>query len=92
MEFCVPGIMKIGDIEDVVAMIEPRALLISATDDDKWSCGARAIYDYAKPSFKRGSLDLKIWPGKHVFTKEMREAAYSILDTKLRQTNSTRHN
>jgi dienelactone hydrolase len=84
MEFCVQGIMQTGDIEDVVTMIEPRALLISATDNDKWSRGARAIYDYAKPSFKKGSLDLKIWPGKHVFTKEMRNAAYAFLDTNLR--------
>jgi len=80
MEFCVPAIMQNGDIEDVVKMIEPASLLISATDDDKWSRGAQEIYDYAKPAFKEGELKLKIWPGKHTFTLEMRKEAYEFLE------------
>lgn len=84
MEFCVPGIMQAGDVEDVVKMIEPASLLISATDDDKWSRGAQEIYDYATPSFTTGKLALKIWPGKHIFSKEMREEAYQFLDSELK--------
>jgi dienelactone hydrolase len=82
-EFCVPGIMEHGDIEDVVRLVEPSALLISATEDDVWSRGARNIYNYAQPSFTAGSLDIKMWPGKHVFTKVMREFAYDFLDRHL---------
>ncbi|MDP2873419.1 MAG: dienelactone hydrolase family protein [Bacillota bacterium] len=85
MEFCVPNIMQSGDIEDVVKMVEPTSIYISATDDDKWSKGAQKIYDYAKSAFADGELKLKIWPGKHIFTKEMREEAYSFLDKYLKE-------
>jgi len=79
-EFCVPGILEQGDIEDIVKLISPRALYISATDDDKWSQGAQAIYDYAVGEFPLGHLKLKIWQGKHIFNASMREAAYTFLD------------
>jgi hypothetical protein len=84
MEFCVPNIMSIGDIEDVVRMVAPTPLFISATDNDKWSRGAQEIYEYAKSSFPDRSLQLKILPGGHIFTKEMREEAYAFLDRYLK--------
>lgn len=84
MEFCVPTIMQYGDIEDVVTMAAPTPLYISATDDDKWSKGAQKIYDYARSAFGSSELRLKIWPGKHIFTKEMREEAYLFLDQYLK--------
>ncbi len=80
MEFCVPNILKHGDIEDVVRLVAPTPLYISATDDDKYSKNAQYIYDYAQSAFVGSELELKIWPGKHVFTKEMREEAYKFLD------------
>ena len=83
MEFCVPGIMKSGDIGDIVKMVSPTPLYISATDDDKWSKGAQKIFDYAKSEFLKNKLKLKIWPGKHIFTEEMRNEAYSFLDKNL---------
>lgn len=83
MEFCIPGIMQLGDVEDIIKMIEPSSLLISATTDDKWSRGAQKVFDYASPAFKEGELSIKIWPGKHVFTKEMRVKAYSFLNKHL---------
>lgn len=83
MTFCVPGIMQLGDIEDIVKMIEPANLLISATNDDKWSRRAENMFNYARPAFKEGNLGIKIWPGKHVFTQEMRDYAYSFLDKHL---------
>lgn len=85
MEFCVPHIMQHGDIEDIVKLVAPTPLYISATNDDKWSKGAQEIYDYAKAAFADEDLKLKIWPGKHVFTKEMREEAYSFLDKYLKK-------
>lgn len=86
MEFCVPDIMNLYDIEDVVHLIEPASLYISATDDDKWSRGAKELYESAKPTFKKGELEFKLWSGKHVFTKEMREKAYTFLDKHLKIT------
>ncbi len=79
-EFSVPGILEKGDIEDIVKLISPRALYISAAEDDKYSRGAQAIYDYAVKAFQPHSLKLKVWPGAHVFTPEMREAAYEFID------------
>ena len=72
-----------GDIEDVVTMVAPTPLYISATDDDTWSKGAQAIYDYAKAAFAHSELKLKIWPGQHVFTQVMRAEAYAFLDKHL---------
>lgn len=82
-EFCVPGIMVMGDIEDIVRLIAPRALLISATTNDKYSQGAQAIHDYASDAFPKGKIECRIWPGKHIFTANMREAAYQFLDVHL---------
>lgn len=82
-EFCIPGIMDVGDIEDVVKLVEPASLLISATEDDVWSRGARDIYEYAASAFKTGHLECKVWPGKRVFTAEMRQYAYQFLDKHL---------
>ncbi|HMS25281.1 MAG TPA: dienelactone hydrolase family protein [Acidimicrobiia bacterium] len=82
-EFCVPNFINHGDIEDIVRLIEPAAIYISATDDDKWSRGAQGIFDYAQSAFKQGKINLKIWPGKHMFTKEMRASAYDFLEEHL---------
>ena len=83
MEVCVPGIMQWGDIEDVVKLVEPSSLLISAAESDKWSRGAQKIFDSARPSFIQGTLELKIYEGGHSFTAEMREAAYRFLEREL---------
>jgi dienelactone hydrolase len=79
MEFCVPNIMSVGDIEDVVALVAPTPLYLSVTDRDKWSRGAQHLFDSAKQFFPTENLKLKIWPGGHVFTKAMREEAYQFL-------------
>jgi len=83
MEFCVPGVMQIGDIEDLVALIAPTPLYISATEQDTWSRGAQHIFDSAAAAFPPGTLKLRIWPGSHVFTQAMREEAYRFLDRHL---------
>ncbi len=83
MEFCVPDIMRIGDIEDIVSLVAPIPLYISAADQDKWSRGAQHIFDYAVSAFPPGNLKLKIWPGEHVFNAAMRDEAYQFLDRHL---------
>ncbi len=84
MEFCVPNIMALGDIEDFICLIEPRALMISATTNDVWSRGAQHMFNHASRHFKSGQLVLKLYEGPHVFTPEMREKAYLFLDQYLR--------
>jgi dienelactone hydrolase len=83
MEFCLPGVLQLGDVEDVVRLVAPRALLIQATSDDRWSRGAEAMFAYARASFPEGKLVLRYLPGEHVFTNEMRQAAYRFLDQHL---------
>lgn len=85
MEFCIPDILKYGDIEDIVKLASSTNLYISATDNDKYSKSAQQIYDYAKSSFKNRELKLKIWSGEHIFTKPMRDEAYSFFDKYLKQ-------
>lgn len=83
MEFCIPGIMEKHDVKDVVNLIRDCSLLISATDSDKWSLGAGALYDAVKPNLG-DKVELKMYAGEHVFTPEMRQYAYEFLDKKLR--------
>lgn len=82
MEFCIPGIMKEFDVGDVVKSFQNTALLISATDDDKWSWGAQELYEEVKPVLG-GNVELKLYEGKHIFTQLMREYAYDYLISKL---------
>jgi hypothetical protein len=79
MEFCLPGILQLGDIEDIIKLIAPRALLLQATSNDVWSRGAETVFENVKSSFPTEKLKLGIWTGGHVFTPEMREAAYLFL-------------
>lgn len=83
LEFCVPGILDWGDLEDVVAMIAPRSLLISATEDDRWSVGAKDLFNVAKAAFPEGALQLAIYPGGHTFSANMRQRAYEFLEGRL---------
>jgi hypothetical protein len=60
-EYCVRDILEIGDIEDIVKLIALRALYISATSQDKYSRGAKRIFDYAKEAFPSTQLKCKVW-------------------------------
>jgi dienelactone hydrolase len=79
MEFCLPGIMQHGEIEDIVASVAPTPLLLSATTEDRWSRGAQRTYEAALPAFASSTLQLRLWPGGHAFTQSMREEAYRFL-------------
>jgi dienelactone hydrolase len=87
MEFCLPGVLQFGDVEDIVRLVSPRALLLQATSEDVWSRGANAIFEHAVSAFPEGKLKLRCWPGGHVFTQEMRQAAYQFLDEHLQRGN-----
>ena len=84
MELVIPNILKYGDFQDIVKLVHPCHLYISAAKKDKWSQDAKKIYRYAKPSFKKSILKLKIWAGKHEFTKKMRYEAYKFLEERLK--------
>ena len=84
MELVVPNILKYGDFQDIVKLVHPCHLFISASKQDKWSQDAKEIYKYAKKYFKKSDLKLKIWPGKHEFSKAMRNKSYQFLEEKLK--------
>jgi dienelactone hydrolase len=83
-EFCVPGVLQAGDIGDIVRLAAPRALRMQAALEDKWSLGAEDTFAYALSAFPEGQLELRTWPGGHVFTEDMRRSAYDYLDRHLR--------
>jgi hypothetical protein len=69
----------------MLASVTPStALLLQGVSDDKSSRGASALAEYAESPFPHGKLKLAIWLGGHVFTAEMRGAAYSFLDEHLK--------
>ena len=79
-DFVVPGIMRYGDIEDVVRLVEPASLLIlGGIQDDRWSIGIEEMVQYAGPSFIDGVLEFGLYPCGHRFSKDMRERAYAFL-------------
>ena len=56
MEFCLPGVLQFGDVEDIVRLVSPRALLLQATSEDVWSRGATAIFERAESAFPKGKV------------------------------------
>jgi dienelactone hydrolase len=79
MAFCLPGVLNVGDVEDVLRLAAPRAVFIQAAADDKWSRGAQDMFDGVRSTFPHGQLEIRMWPGGHIFSKEMRETAYAFL-------------
>jgi len=84
--FYVPGILKWGDIPDVVSLIAPRPFLILAAEQDRGFpvSGARAVANRAGMLYRRlgasEALELFVSPGAHEFTDEMRSRAYHWFD------------
>jgi dienelactone hydrolase len=66
----VPGIVEIADIDDVVALIAPRSLLIVSAPDDVYSADADTIERVVAPLFPRGALHHARFEGGHALTPE----------------------
>ena len=78
-DFVLPGILRHGDIEDIVRLIEPTSILILGGDQDKWSTGIESLVEYVRSAFRQGVLDFEVFPGGHRFSQNMRERAYAFL-------------
>lgn len=83
-DFVVPGLLKRGDLKDVVRLIEPANLLIMGADQDKWSLGLDELYKAAKSAFIKGELSAHLYPGSHYFNSDMHREAYSFLERHLK--------
>ena len=84
--FYVPGVLKWGDIPEIISMIAPRPFLILAGEQDRGFpvSGAREVAQRASMLYRRlaaaDALELHIAPGPHQFSDEMRQRAYHWFD------------
>ena len=84
--FYVPGILKWGDIPEVVSMIAPRPFLALAGEKDHGFPvgGAKEVVSRAGMVYRRlraaEALELFVSPGGHEFTDEMRHRTYHWFD------------
>ncbi len=84
--FYVPGILKWGDIPDIVSMIAPRPFLILAGEQDRGFplSGAKEVAARAGMLYRRlrkpEALELFVSPRGHEFIEEMRQRAYHWFD------------
>ena len=79
-DFVVPGILRHGDLKNIVRLVDPASLLIlGGSEDQRWSSGIDEIVQYTQSSFTTGTLESELYPCGHCFTKEMRERAYEFL-------------
>lgn len=78
-EFVLPGFAVDHDVEDVIACFGGSAsLLVSAGTADKWSTGAREVFEGARRALgDRAALARS--DTTHAFTPEMRARAYAFL-------------
>jgi dienelactone hydrolase len=66
----VPGILALGDIDDVVGLIAPRPLLLVSAPGDIYSADADAIEAAVAPRFPQGALEHGRFAGGHALTQE----------------------
>lgn len=74
MASVIPGFHGQYDIDDLVACIAPRKLLIVSAEDDKYSKDAPYIVEKGKKAYEKyavpGNLYHKRYEGEHALTKE----------------------
>lgn len=80
-----PGLLKVGDMADVVASIAPRAVGMShGTNDVIFPLeGIREIHHKAESVFKPEHFWSNIFEGAHSFPREIRHQAYNFLEKHL---------
>ena len=66
----VPGILALADIDDVVALVAPRPLLLVSAPGDRYSADADAIERAVAERFPPGALRHARFDGGHALTEE----------------------
>lgn len=81
----VPGLLAVGDIDDVAASIAPRAWGMSHGRKDLGfpMSGVRRIYRRCRESFPDGKLLAVAFPAGHCFPAAIRRKSYRFLDAQL---------
>lgn len=80
-----PGFLQVGDMDDVVVSIAPRALGMSHGTGDAMfpMAGVKEIHRRAKAAFAPEQLLPIIFRGKHSFPDKLRRKAYAFLEKHL---------
>ena len=87
--FYVPGVLKWGDLPEVISLVAPRPLLLLAGEKDPGFpiAGAREVAARAGMLYRRlgaaDALELFISPRGHELTDDMRHRAYLWFDRRL---------
>jgi hypothetical protein len=82
----VPGLLTIGDIDDVVAGIAPRAFGMSHGLQDRFFPmeGVRQIHAKAKKVFQKNKLLTILFDDVHCFPASVKRQAYAFLKKHLK--------
>jgi dienelactone hydrolase len=87
----IPGLLELGDLDDIAALVAPRPLLLCSADEDKYSCDAPRIAEAAAYAYRKAGAPeaLKHFRarGGHALTEKRFDA---IVDWVIAQSSSTR--
>jgi dienelactone hydrolase len=74
----IPGLLELGDLDDIAGLIAPRPLLLCSADDDKYSRDAARIVEEAARCYRNagspGALQHYRARGGHALTEERFDA------------------
>jgi dienelactone hydrolase len=80
-----PGLLRVGDVDDAVAAIAPRAFGMSSGSDDGMFpvSGVEAIHRKVAAVFPPGHFEGLLFEGAHSFPASVRARAYEFLERHL---------
>jgi hypothetical protein len=74
----IPGILQLGDLDDIVPLVAPRPLLLCSADEDEYSYDAPRIVDVAARAYRNAGSPQALQHfrvhGGHALTKERFDA------------------
>lgn len=91
MAFYVPGLLKVCDLDEIIASIAPRAFMMTAGAQDRIFPvdAVQHIGEFARKAYQAAGVPdafaCEIFDGGHGFPDEMKAAAYAFLERHLRQ-------
>jgi dienelactone hydrolase len=70
----IPGLLELGDLDDIAGLVAPRQLLLCSAEDDKYSRDAPRIAQAAEQAYRNAGAPQAIEhyraPGGHALTEE----------------------
>jgi dienelactone hydrolase len=70
----IPGLLELGDLDDIAPLVAPRPLLLCSADEDKYSCDAPRIAEAAARAYRNAGVPQALKHlrahGRHALTEE----------------------